>query len=257
MFEFRSITIRDIWVIFASHIVPIILAACAACSLPFLYSKYKFVPEYDSTATIYVLRQDNSTQETSAGDFSLAMAIVTDCTYMIKSHEILDPVIEKLDLNMRYEGLYNRISINNPSNTRILEVTVRNPDPALAKQIVDEICVTAKDKINKTMGINKVNVYSKGNVATSPSNYISVKKYVKYGAAAAIFVYAIYVVIFILDDKIKTEDDVQKQLGVSVLGDIPNSNAARRRKKKYGYYYYGSDSGKKSKKRKYAKGGKE
>ena len=37
-----------------------------------------------------------------------------------------------------------------------------------------------------------------------------------------------YLIAFILDDKIKTEEDVAKYLGLSVLGEIPNSKNAKK-----------------------------
>ena len=58
--------------------------------------------------------------------------------------------------------------------------------------------------------------------------------------------FGIYVVVYILDDKIKTADDVEKYLGLTVLGLIPNSNAElypRSRKYKYGKYKYQQYSG--------------
>ena len=53
-------------------------------------------------------------------------------------------------------------------------------------------------------------------------------------------VYSAYLIAFILDDKIKTEDDVAKYLGLSVLGEIPNSKNAKKNRGKYQGYYSNS-----------------
>jgi len=68
------------------------------------------------------------------------------------------------------------------------------------------------------------------------------------GAAAAVLTYSVFLVIYLLDDKIMTNDDIERYLGLSVLGEIPDSKEAG--KNRYGYYQgYGYGGGKKTKKR--------
>lgn len=239
----RVIALGDMWKVFVNHIIPIVLAAAIVVALLFVYGTVVLTPEYSSTSTLYILKQENSNDYVyTQSDFTLALNVVNDCTYMVKSHEVLDGVIDKLGLDMGYKKLYNAISINNPDNTRILEVTVATENAELSKQIVDEICRTAANKINKTMGVDQVNVYSKGTVGVNPSNSIVMTTYVLAGVGAAIVVYVIYLIAFMLDDKIRTEGDVQKYLGLSVIGDIPNSDTSKRKHNKYGYYYNYSNS---------------
>lgn len=239
----RIITLGDIWKVFIRNIIPILLAAAVVIALMFGYETTLLTPKYSSTSTLYILRQENSNDYVyTQSDFSLALNVVNDCTYMVKSHEVLDSVINKLELDMSYKSLYNAISINNPDSTRILEVTVDTEDAELSKQIVDEICSTAADRINRTMGVDQVNVYSKGSIGLRPSNSISVTAYALAGVVTAIVVYAVYLAAFMLDDKVKTEGDVVKYLGLSVLADIPNSNSSKRKNSKYGYYYNNSQS---------------
>ena len=245
----RVIAPIDIWKTFVDHIIPIVLAAALVVCLLFLYSTIVLVPEYSSTATLYILKQENSNDYVyTQSDFNLALNVVNDCTYMVKSHEVLDEVIDKLDLNTSYKGLYNDITINNPDNTRILEVTVETENSEQAKQIVDAVCRTAADKINKTMGMDQVSVYSKGTTGSAPSNSIGLTSYIVAGCVAALVVYVVFLVMFMMDDKIKDEEDVVKYLGLSVLGYIPNSDASKQKNGKYGYYYGNSNKNGKSKK---------
>lgn len=243
----RVITLGDVWKIFVRNIIPIVLAAVIVVALVFVYGTIVLTPKYSSTSTLYILKQENSNDYVyTQSDFTLALNVVNDCTYMVKSHEVLDSVINKLDLDMSYKSLYNDITINNPDNTRILEVTVETVNAELSKQIVDEVCCTAADNINKAMGVDQVNVYSKGTIGANPSNSIGMTTFVLTAIATAIVVYIIYFIAFVVDDKIKTEEDVEKYLGLSVLGDIPNSNASKRKDGKYGYYYNDSSIKKQS-----------
>ena len=242
----REITLTDLWEVFIRHIVPMLLAAILCVGLLAGYSKLILKPLYNSTATLYVLKQDKASDYVyTQSDFTLAMNVVNDCTYMLKSHTVLDDVIEELGLDMSYSELYSSISTSNPDNTRVLEVSVKTGSAERSKQIADSLCRIASEKITAAMGMDQVNVFAAGTLEVRPCNTVGLTKYVIAGIAAVVFVYAIYLVAFMLDDRIKSEEDIQKYLGLSVLGEIPNSNDSKHKGGKYGRYgKYGGRYGK-------------
>ena len=189
------------------------------------YSVITYKPEYTSSATIYILRQDNEGGGSSVNnaDFSLALSTVNDCTVLLTSHKVLDRVIENLGMPIQYEKLKTMISIRNPPSTRILEVSVRAPSPTDAKIIVDELCSVGAAIIMETLGINQVNPIDEGTYSETPSNSM-IRPYSCGGFADCGCSFGIYVVVYVLDDKIKTADDVEKYLG-SQCRSYSNSNA--------------------------------
>ena len=233
----RVITLADLWDLFIQRAVVIILAAAVTAAGLFAVDMVFYRPQYSSTATMYILRQ-NSSENTSSGEaaneLSLALRLVYDCNYFLKSRTVLGTVIEELDLDMSYAQLYSRISSTNPTNTRVLEITVTGDTPEQAKAIVDRICDIGPRKIEEAMGFSQVNLYEYGTLPVHPSNSPSVLKYIIVGAAAAIVTYAVYLLIFILDDRLRTDEDIERVLGLSILAEIPNTGSSR--KGMYGYY---------------------
>ncbi len=241
----RVITLEDLWGIFVEHLIPIAAAAVIALLGVFLYSRLFVKPKYNSTATLYVLRQGGEDYAYTQSDFTLALNVVNDCTYMLKSHAVLDEVIDELELSLPFKTLKEAISTSNPSGTRVLEVSIKADTPEEAKRIVDAVCIKAADKISQAMGgVDQVNVYSKGTLEQSPCNGVGLTKYALAAVAAAVLVYAIFLVAFMLDDKIHTEEDIEKYLGLTVLASIPNSEDGEKGKKYHGYYAYKYKSGK-------------
>ncbi len=244
-----SISIAELWEVFVSHVWQIVLAGLLVLAVLVGYSVFTYQPEYTSTATVYLIRQSDtitgSSTSPSSSDFSLALSTIKDCTILLKSHKVLDVVIADLGMEISYERLSKMISVNNPTDTRYLEISVTAPTPSDAKIIVDKLCEVGRQSIVDIMGINQVNQVDQGTFKETPSNsMIGVKCYV--GAlAAAVVVYGIYLMIFMFDDKISTPDDVEKYLGLSVLGLIPNaldtpgSKYGRYGKGRYGKYGYG------------------
>lgn len=245
----RVVTLKELWDLFLKKLWALFLAAALAGGGLLALNVVTYVPEYSSTATLYILRQDeNISSGDAANDFSLALKVVNDCTYMLKSHVILDDVIETLDLDVTYEELYDQVSATNPENTRILEVTVISSTPEKAKQIVDVLCTIGAEKIDDAMGYEQVNLFELGVLNRKPYNGYGLWACVLVGGLAAILMYAVFLAVYLLDDRIHGDDDMEKLLGLSVLGDIPNADAPH--KDVYGYYGaygYGQKSQKKRK----------
>ena len=137
--KLRTITFKDFLTLFVRKLWLIILISLLCMGAVFLQQQFFFTPEYESTATLYILKRENeSTYNYTNSDFSLALDVVNDCTYILKSHAVLDEVMASLDLNMSYRDLYESIETNNPSDTRILEVTVTTNSASLSKEIADQ-----------------------------------------------------------------------------------------------------------------------
>lgn len=237
--QVKEIDLMELWDVFVYRLPIILLAAVIAVSGFFAFTCVTYEAEYSSTATLYILRQNEDTQSaaTAYNEITLASKVVNDCTHMLKSRSVVEPVIEELGLDMTYSELYSKISTNNPSDTRILEVVVRGESPEIAKQIVDLLCEIGQEKIAQAMGYQQVNLFEYGTLPVNPSNRTGLKTYALVGAAAAVLTYVVYVVIYLLDDRIRTDEDVERLLGLSVLADIPDLNADH--KNKYGYNKYG------------------
>lgn len=237
-----EIDLLELWDVFVEHIIPIILAALLCAGALFAYSNFMLKPMYESTATLYILKQDNG--EYTSSDYTLALNVVNDCTYMITSEAVLNTVISDLHLNMSSDKLAKLISTSNPTNTRVIEITVKTDSAIESKRIVDSVCDVAADKISASIGMDSVNVYSKADLQREPCNTYGMKTYILGAAVAAILVYAIFVAKFLINDNIKSPEDVEKYLGLVVLGDIPNCNAAKHSHGRY-YKYQADDKDKK------------
>lgn len=234
--NFRIVTLKDLGVLFLRRIWVMLLAAtiCIGAFVAFLHETYE--PMYESTATLYILHQadEATTSGDASSDFSLALKVVNDCTYLLKSHTVLDRTIAELGLNISYEELYERVSTFNPTDTRILEVRAEAESPEQAKQIADKICQLGQQSITDAMGFEQVNLFAYGTLDAEPCNAPSLLVYIMIGVAAMILTYSVFLVLALLDDRIRTSDDIERYLHLNILGEIPNMKQAC---KIHGGYY--------------------
>lgn len=239
----QVITFRDIWELFLQRLVIILLVSALAVAGFYVFNKATYVPMYQSTATLYIAGDGEHEDNTSAdayNNYSLTLKVVNDCDYLLSSRPVLEQVITNIGLkNTNYSVLQSRITTENPTNTRVLEVTVEGETPELAKAIVDELCAIGTEKINTTMEAGYVRVYEEGTLTSFPSNTTPKFTFLLVGVVAGALTFGLCLLIFLLDDRIQSADHIEQILGLSVLGDIPDSNSSHTRGRygyRYGYY---------------------
>lgn len=239
----REVTLSDLWRIFVHRLWIMALAMIIVVAGFVTVDKITYVPEYDSTATLYILKQNETSSQYSSEyeDFTLALKVVNDCNHLLKSHAVIDAVIENLGLDMTYNELRSRISTSNPEETRVLEVTVEAESPEMAKRIVDNVCEVGVAKITEAMGFTQVNLYEYGILNTVPCNVTSPIIYAFAGFVVMAAIYAIYLLTYLFDDRLKTDEEIERALNLTVIGDIPNADDTKSHK--YGYYKYGKKYG--------------
>jgi len=196
----------------------------------FGYSALLAQPVYESTARMYILTQ--STSITSLADIQVGTSLTQDYKVLITSRTVVEQVIENLHLDCTYGQMLEQISVNNPSNTRIIEITIQDHVPEDAKLIVDEFVEVSREEISDIMVTEAPSVVDYGNMPINPVSPNIMKNTVIGAALGAFLAIAIVVVIFLMDDTVKTADDVEKYLGLNTLTSVPLKEGETKAKKK-------------------------
>lgn len=199
----------------------IILAALLAGALiAGVYTKLMITPLYSATSTVLVISKE--TTLTSIADLQFGSQLTKDYSMLITSRSVLEEVLDNLGLDMGYGALKGNVSINNPSETRILQITVTNPDPQLAKELADELASVSSEYIGDKMEVVPPKIIEKAEVPaaqTSPS----MSRNVMLGAMAGLFLSAgVVILMTVMNDSIRSEDDIERYLNIPTLASIPD-----------------------------------
>lgn len=210
----------------------IILAAVLFGGGAGAFSKFVLTPQYTSTAMMYILSKE--TTLTSLADLQIGSQLTKDYMIVATSRPVLEEIISEQGLDLTYERLKNKITITNPADTRILSITVQDPDPYLAKTLADSVATTSSEYIGEIMEMVPPKIIEKGVAATtktSPSN----GKNAMLGALLGIcLVCGIIVLEVLMNDSIKTEEDIERYLDISVLASVPSRTGDSGRHGVYG-----------------------
>ena len=201
----------------------------------FIISKFVMTPYYESTTKIYILNKTDDTAVTYT-DVQMGTQLTKDYAELINSRYVLEKVIEQLSLvDMEYEDLMKKVSVDTPTDTRVIAITVENTQPRLAMDIANCIREVAGEHIQNVMDIEAVNVVETANMPMEKAGPSVIKWTLIGGVAGGFIVCAVILVVFLLDDTIKTSEDIEKYLGISTLALIPameGENTAKKRKNK-------------------------
>lgn len=186
----------------------------------FMLSKFVIQPTYESTTKIYILNKNENTSVTYS-DVQLGTQLTKDYAELINSRYVLDAVIQELSLTEEYEELLKKIDVSTPSDTRIVAITVSDHDPIQAMNIANSVRENASAHIQNVMDIDAVNVAETANMPTEKASPSCVKWALIGGLLGCFVICAIILIRHLMDDTIKSSEDVEKYLGLSTLALIP------------------------------------
>ncbi len=228
--ELLGVVLSKIWIVIVSAVV---LAATTYLACVFLIT-----PKYESTTKIYVINRQNS-ESLTYSDLQSGTQLTKDYQELVTSRPVIEEVKMELGLDIENDKFKKKITVSVPTDTRIVSITAEDTDPYMARAIADSVRVSAADHIANVMNTEAVNVVEAANLPTEISSPKIIRNTVIGGVLGAFIAIMIIVIIYIMDDTIKNPDDVEKYLGLSVLGSIPvldeevvKSGSKRKRKKK-------------------------
>lgn len=251
----NEIAFKDLFLIFKRcwWLVLAVAIVLGAGSYAFMQASHK--DEYTATATIWAIGSNANTSatagQTSTADVQIAMYLINDYKELITTRSVMEVALESADSTLSPAALKAKTKVENTEESHVMHVSVTASTPEEAQKLVNalsnEFCrrVNEKNKVESAEGEKNVekplvSVWDEATLPTQISNPISLLLVVLIALLGGVAVYVVFVVLHFLDDKINTTEDVEKYLGLNLLGVIPNLDDARRRsmRKKTYYHYY-------------------
>lgn len=222
-----EIDLREIFFLLLQNLWIIVISAVIGVTSFGLYTYTMIEPVYESQSMMYVLTK--STSLTSLADIQVGTQLTSDYVVFVTSRPVVDKVIENLNLDMTYKDFLKHVSVDNPSNTRILKITVSHTDPQMAQIIVNELTDVAASRVAEVMDTEAPRVADYGHLPETPSSPSLVKNSVIGGMLFALLAVAVIVIHYLMNDSIRSGEDVEKYLGLNVLGTIPLEEGTSKR----------------------------
>ena len=229
-----EIDLKEIAIAILDRIWIVISVGIACALLVGIITKVFITPMYTSTTKLYVINKQSSENNITYTDLQTGNLLTNDYIIQVKGTKVLSQVISELNLTDTEDELASRITVSNPENSRFIVISVSDKDPVVAQQIASCVAKVSSDVVKEVMDLEKVNVAEEANLPLEESSP-NLKKNVLLGGVAGVFVSLLLIVVFyLLNDRIRTPEDVKRYLGLNTLGQIPvleNSGNAKRKQR--------------------------
>ena len=223
----ETIDLREYFAIIKKRFWIIALLAIISALISGVISFFMLKPVYEAKSTLIVNTEKNEETQMITGDqFSVTQKLAVTYGEIIKSRAVLEDVIKNLKLDNEYEELANNVTVSPVNDTQIISISVQDTNPQKARDIANEIPKVFEKEAKRITKANDVQVIDK---AILPKDAVKPNKMMNIAIAAVLgMMIGLFIVFLIeyLDNKIKTPQDIEKHLGLSVIGVIPNEDIA-------------------------------
>lgn len=218
-----TMNLTKIFSMLLDHIQYIILCFLVGALLFSTYAYFTKHPTYQSTAKLYAVTASEDAVVNIA-DLNIGQALTKDYEELIFSYPVMEEVIDKLHLDMTANKLSSMIEIENPEDTRVLRITTTAGDAKTAQKITNTLIDSLRTYLPRAMSTTKPNIVQRGKLEEKRvgPNYL---KYLLLGGLIFAGLYCVIITIrFLLDDTLKTSEDIENEFGFAPLTVIPEND---------------------------------
>lgn len=206
------------------HIIAIVLLFLVIGSV---YSFAFVKPKYKAYTTLVLAQADvmvpenESQQGITQSELTLNQKLVPTYSELVKTKNVLREVIRELKLNVDEDELKKNVTVKLVEDTELIQITVTNKNALDAKNIANKIAEIFSDRIKDIYKINNITIVDEAEEPSAPYNINHIRDIAIF-MAIGLVVAVIYVLLTnILDSTVKSAEDIEKELEVSVLASIP------------------------------------
>jgi capsular polysaccharide biosynthesis protein len=141
---------------------------------------------------------------------------------MVKDPEVMEKVVYELNLKRSPETLSSQISVNNIGESQVVLISVVDNDPELAADIANSTAKNYKDEIERVLNYDDIELLKEAEANPFPINNNSFRSVIISMLVGLVISVGVLLILNTLDDSIKSEQDIEENFGIPVIGKISN-----------------------------------
>lgn len=228
----EELDLKELFTIFWERKAQIILIILVFAILGVAYSYFLVEPDYKATTKLVLTQSSESSKDGSItqADVTLNSKLVSTYGEIIKTDNVLKTVVKNINNpEITIKDIKENVTVKSVKETELLEITVKNSDPNYAAQIANEIAKVFCERVVDIYSISNTYILDRAEPDAIPYNVNHIKDILLF-AFVGIIVAVVYVLISnMLDNTVKTEQDIEKIVGLLVLTTIPDYTLENKR----------------------------
>lgn len=220
------IDLYDLFYLFRQKLPGILISMVLGGLLVGMFTYFFIAPKYQATAKLYIV-SSSSDSVVNLSDLQIGTSLTADYKELVLSRPMLESVIENLGLDIDVGALKDMITISNPSNTRILNITATSTDPREARDIANEMARLAVDWLPEMMNSNTPSLPEEAVLPEKKSSPSYVVNTLVGALVCMAAYYGLAVFRYLNDDSVRTSEDLERYFEIIPLTTIPEEKGVQ------------------------------
>ncbi|MHC1684879.1 MAG: YveK family protein [Clostridiaceae bacterium] len=218
----EQLHLKGLFLIMKKRLLLIILITLFTTLISAVVSYFVIKPAYKATISVIIGKQaTDSISNTQLNDLTMYQKSVKTYAVLATSRTVAEDTIKKLNLDIDANSLISMVSATPNSDTEFITLTVKSQDPELAFNVANQLAKSLKDVSKTIKNEDLVNLVDGAVFPTSPDSPVPLLNIVVAFALGLIFSIVLVFLLEYFDNTIKSVEDVENILGLSVIGNIP------------------------------------
>ncbi|MEH6991046.1 YveK family protein [Cytobacillus firmus] len=218
----ETISLKELFQTLKKRFSLIIAITIVAVMVSGIVSYFLLTPIYQSSTQILVNQAKDEQGVYTAGEVQTNLQLINTYNVIIKSAAILELVKKELDLDITTGALNEKVTVQSEQNSQVVTISVQDEDPQMAANIANKTAEVFQKEIVSIMNVNNVTFLAKAELGENPSP-VKPQPLLNIAIAMVLGLMAGVGIAFLLeylDNTIKDEQDIEKAVGLPVLGVI-------------------------------------
>ena len=208
LLQMLSYLMKRVWII--------LLVMAVFATAGYVISKKNEVPQYTASCRVFVSRE-GAELNYNYNDALATLYLRRDCEVILTGRNVAAQIVENLGIHVSPEVVSSKVKVSAAEDTHVLDLKYTDTNPIRAAAILNELCNVGDDEIKKHISSATFTVMYYADIPVAPISGTTLRDSLLGAAIGLVLAAAVLVVIFLLDDTIRSEDDVERYLGLSTL----------------------------------------
>ncbi len=217
----ETISLKEIFEVIKKRWLLIVGLIVGAALLAAIISYFVLTPTYQSSSQ-FIVNQEQKDPDAQYNEIQTNLELIHTYNDIIKSPAILEEVVDTMDLPYGVNSLSEKIEVTNEESSQVVTLTVTDPDPEQATLIANATVKIFQKEIPDIMNVDNVSILSEAETGAAPQPVapkplLNIAIAIVLGGMVGV---GIAFLLEYLDNTIRSDEDIEKQLGLPILGVI-------------------------------------
>lgn len=201
----------------------IVILAVLVGGATYTYFKITSIPEYKSTARLYINTEAQQTStDVNASAINNAASLLPTYIEVLQSKTFLDTVSDDLDNKYTTTDITDMLEMEAVTDTNIIKLTVQNVDAHVAYLVCSSIVNNAPNEIARVFGGGSTKLTEYPEEATDSEPLHTARNAIIGFVAGAAVAMVIIFLVNMFDTRVKSKDELVAKYGLPILGEVPS-----------------------------------